>query len=152
MADILEIVKEQAQPQINVEKIRGLCSKKNVWDHFGVDKGDFFNLSDVKQRQLTSKFCFDHVNNAANQQSIDESISNIIKKSDGINLTKVDQTGNNRTEMSISAEKKKDEKKPKSVTMWEYNRFFLDECSNFNLEKANMPENTLFYVNQGYLS
>ena len=29
-------------------------------------------------------------------------------------------------------------------------QLFLDECYNFNLEKANMPENTLFYRNQGY--
>ena len=28
--------------------------------------------------------------------------------------------------------------------------FFADECCDFSLEKANLPENTLFYVNQGY--
>ena len=53
MADILDIAKDQAQrhgqPQINVEKLRDLCSKKNVWDHFRIEKEDFFNLSYAKQ-------------------------------------------------------------------------------------------------------
>ena len=148
MADILDIVKGQHQQQkINSDKLRDLFSKKNVWGHFNINRKDFFNFSDERQRQLTSKFYFDNQN-----QSIDESITNIIKNSDGVNLTKIYQNDNNRTEMSILTEKKRDEKKPKSVTMWENNGSFLDECCNFNLEKANMPENTLFYVNQGYLT
>ena len=36
--------------------------------------------------------------------------------------------------------------------MWVNNGFFANECCNFSLEKANLPENTLFYVNQGYQS
>ena len=36
--------------------------------------------------------------------------------------------------------------------MWTRNGFFTDECCDSSLEKANMPENTLFYVNQGYQS
>ena len=158
MADILDIVKEQAQchaqPQINVEKLRDLCSEKNVWDHFRIEKEDFFNLSYAKQRQLTSRFYFDNGNNSADNQHqlIDESIGNIIKNSDGINFTKVYQNGNNRTEMSISAEKKKDEKKRKLLPCGKTMGFFLDECCNFNLGKANLSKNTLFYVNQGYLT
>ena len=38
------------------------------------------------------------------------------------------------------------------VTMWARNGFFGDECSDLSLEKANLPENTLFYVNQGHQS
>ena len=54
--------------------------------------------------------------------------------------------------MSLSTTKNSGEKKSKSVTMWSRNGFFADECCNFSLEKANLPENTLFYVNQGYQS
>ena len=36
--------------------------------------------------------------------------------------------------------------------MWTRNGFFADECCDFSLKKANMSENTLFYVNQGYQS
>ena len=53
--------------------------------------------------------------------------------------------------MSIST-KKEDKKKPTAITIWTYDGFFQGECSNFNLEIANLPENTLFYVNEGYIS
>ena len=36
--------------------------------------------------------------------------------------------------------------------MWKTNSFFADESCDFSIEKANMPENTLFYVNHGYQS
>ena len=114
MADILNIIKGNSR-QINMDKLADLCSKKNVWDHFKMTKKDFFDLSDSNQRQLTSKFFFGNVDN---QSSIDESISNI-RNSDGVNLTKIFDNGTNRTEMSISTEKKQiDEKKPKSTNMW----------------------------------
>ena len=32
------------------------------------------------------------------------------------------------------------------------NEFFKDVRLDLNLEKVNMPENTLFYINQGFLS
>ena len=141
MADILNIIKDNSR-QINMEKLAYLCSKKNVSDHFKMTKNDFFDLSDSNQRQLTSKFYFDHVDN---QPSIDESISNIINNSDGVNLTKIFDNGTNRTEMSISTEKKEsDEKKLKSTNMWKNNDFFQGDCSNFKLEKVNLPENTFF--------
>ena len=43
-------------------------------------------------------------------------------------------------------------KKTKSVSMWKDFGFFGSEICEFNIEKVNMPENTLFYVNQGYQS
>ena len=145
MADILNLIKGNLR-QINMEKLAGLCSKRNVWDHFKMSKKDFFDLSDSNQRQLTSKFYFDNVDN---QPSIDESISNIIKNSDGVNLTKIFDNGNNRTEMSISTEKKQSEKKPKSTSIWKNDGFFQGDCGNFKLKKTNLPENTLFLRQSG---
>ena len=145
MADILNVIKGNSR-QINMDKLADLCSKKNVWDHFEMSKEDLFDLSASNQRQLASKFYFDNVDN---QPSI--SISNIIKNSDGVNLTKIFDNENNRTQMSISTEKNQDEKKLKSTTMWKNDGFFQGDCSNFKLEKVNLPENTLFYMNQGYL-
>ena len=151
MANVLDIVKGKEQQQINLNKLRELCSKKNVWDHFGLDKEDFLNLSESNQTQLTSKFYFDNVNSTAQQPPIHASIGSIINNSDSISLKKVYENGDNRTEMSLSTTKK-DEKKTNSVTMWANNGFFADECCDFSLEKANLPENTLFYMNQGYQS
>ena len=149
MANNLDIVKGQEQQQINVNKLGELCSKKNVWDDFGLDKENFLKLSKPKQTQLTSTFYFENVNNTAQHQAIDASIGSIINNSDGISLKKVSENGDNRTEMSLSTTKK-DEKKPTSVTMWKNNGLFSDECCDFSLEKANLTENILFYVNQGY--
>ena len=36
--------------------------------------------------------------------------------------------------------------------MWANNGFFADKCCDFSPEKANLLENTLFYVNQEYQS
>ena len=192
----MNIIKSNSR-QINMDKLADLCRKKNVWDHFKMSKEDFFDLSDPNQKQLTSKFYFDNVDNQPsidesisniiknsdgvnltkifdnvdNQPSIDESISDIIKNSDGVNLTKIfdnvdnqpsiDESisdiiknsdgvkstkifdnENNRTQMSISTEKKQDEKKLKSTTMWKNDGFFRGD---------DLPQNNLFYVNQGYL-
>ena len=36
--------------------------------------------------------------------------------------------------------------------VWKNNGFFKDIKPGLNLEKVNMPENTLYYVNQSFLS
>ena len=72
MANVLVIARGNEQQQTNVNKLRRLCSKRNVWDYFGLGK-DFLNLSDAKQTQLTNKFCFENVNNTQQQESIDAS-------------------------------------------------------------------------------
>ena len=85
MADILGIIKGNQQ-KISLDKLAALCSKKNVWYHFDMRRNFFFELSDKKQRQLTSKFYF---NCTSYQPTLDERISDEIKKTDGLNLTKV---------------------------------------------------------------
>ena len=76
MTNILDIVRGNEQLQINVNKLRELCSKTNIWDYFGLGKEDFLNLSDSKQSQLTSKFHFENVNKTQ-QESIHTSIGSI---------------------------------------------------------------------------
>ena len=51
--------------------------------------------------------------------------------------------------MSISTNKNQDKKKAKSVNFWKNDGFFQGGKNYLKLEKANLPENTLFYVNQG---
>ena len=143
MADILDVIKG-SQKKINIEKLSALCSKKNVWDYFDIEREDFFELSKKPQLELTSEFYFDHVRRAP---TIDDSIIHAISSSDGLNLKKV--YDGDKTEMSIETSSG-DKKKSKTVNMWSYGGFFLGNCANFNIEKANLPENTLMYVNQGY--
>ena len=149
MANILGIVTQQ-QETFDEKKLRELCSRKNVWDDFGLDREDFLNLSEEKQLRLTAKFYFEIVNKS--KDAIDSSIRTAIQNSNRINIKKVFENGNDRTEMSLSIVSQSEEKKPNSVPMWKNNGFFADECCDFSIEKVNMPENTLFYVNQGYQS
>ena len=115
-----------------------------------MDREDFLNLSEGKQLQLTTKFYFENVNKS--KDATDSSIGTAIQNSNGISIKKIFESGNNRTEMSLSTDSPPEEKKPKSVLMWKNNGFFTDECCDFSMEKVNMSENTLFYVNQGYQS
>ena len=82
-------------------------------------------------------------------RGIDFSIGKALQNSSGINLTKITENAGARTEMSLSTSSLE---KPKSVNMWKDFGFFGSEICEFNIEKVNMPENTLFYVNQGYQS
>ena len=150
IANILGIVTQQ-QETIDENKFRELRSRKNVWDHFGLDREDFLNHSEEKQLRLTAKFYFKNILSRS-KDAIDSSIGTAIQNSNGINIKKVFENGNDRTGMSLSTVPQSEEKKPKSVPMWKNNGFFLDECCDFSIEKVNMPKNTLFYENQGYQS
>ena len=55
-----------------------------------------------------------------------------------------------RTEMTISTEKEQGTRN--SVDLWKKNGFFCSQVCDFFLEKANLPENTISYQDQGYLS
>ena len=82
--------------------------------------------------------------------SINLSIGNAVQNSSEINETKITENNGVRTEMSLLTNTS--EKKPKSVSMWKDFGFFGSKICEFNIEKVNMPENTPFYVNQGYKS
>ena len=47
MANLLNIANQQQAP-IDEDKLRILCSRQNVWDHFGLDREVFSVLSDAK--------------------------------------------------------------------------------------------------------
>ena len=147
MSRFLDIVQQEAT--MDEDKLRALCSQKNIWDYFGIEKDTFLNLSEAKKMQLTKKFYFENVD-FSTARGIDSSIGNALQNSSGINLTKITENDGMRTEMSLST--KTSEKKPKSVSMWKDFGFFSSKICEFNIEKVNMPENTLFYVNQGYQS
>ena len=50
MADILDVIKgSQKKKKINLEKLKDLRSKKNVWDYFDIERENFFELSTNRQ-------------------------------------------------------------------------------------------------------
>ena len=144
MADLLDIISFQhQQTNINLEKLNRLCLKKNVWDLFNITRAEFFELSDNKQQDLISRFYFDHFNDL---HSTDDSIGEIIKNSDGSSFKEVNGDASNKTEKKFKStsyeckstsyelksafqlnSKQKDEKTPKSPTMWAQR--YLNFCS-----------------------
>ena len=106
------------------------------------------NLSEAKKIQPTKKFYFENIS-FPTSRGIDFSIEKALQNSSGINLTKITENAGARTEISLSTSSLE---KPKIVNMWKDFGFFGSEICEFNIEKVNMPENTLFYVNQGYQS
>ena len=88
---------------------------------------------------------------SSSKLNIDSSIGSAIQNSMGLSMTKIIESSNDRTEMTISTNATK-EKTVKSINMWKNHGFFGTESCDFSMEKANMPENTIYYINQGYQS
>ena len=141
MANLFDAISDNSQV-INRATLAGLHNQKYLWDYFGFTKSDFVALSHSQKDGLLSKFCFDHIKGGF----IDASISSRIKGSDEIHITKV----HDGSKMEMQVEASSYEKTLKQVNLWVRQGFFLGECSNFNIPKANLPVNTVFYVNQGY--
>ena len=150
MAKILGIANQQQTQIIDEEKLKIFCSQKNVWDHFGLDRDVFSMLPQDKQMQLVRKFYIDHLPRS-NAFSVDSSIGSAIRNSAGLSMKKVTENGDDRTELSVSTVNNSEEKK-KNVFLWKMFGYFGSESCSFSIEKANLPENTIFYVNQGYQS
>ena len=107
--------------------------------------------------QLLRKFHFNLVptlsTSAMNTSSsqIDSSIGSAIKNSSRISMTKVIENGAGRSEFTISTAQNEEGAK-KSINLWPNFGYFGTVSCDFSIEKANIPENTIFYVNQGYQS
>lgn len=152
MANLLGIV-NQSQTPIDEEKLRLLCAKQNIWDHFGLDREDFSSLSEAKQLQMIRKIYFDLLPTFSRSKAfdIDLSIGSTTQKSAGLTMTKVIENGEDRSEMTVSTVNP-EEKPKKNISLWENFWYFSTESRDFSIEKANLPENTVFYINQGYQS
>ena len=80
--------------------------------------------------------------------AIDSGILNTVQQSSKLSMTKVLE--NVRMETTISAER--EPQKKNSPDLWKKNGFFSSQVCDFSIEKVNLPEMTIFYVNQGCLS
>ena len=92
------------------------------------------------------------VSREKNCLSIDMNFLAAVKDSSKVTMTKT-YDGRYLTEASITAEKKSGVKRPRT-DIWPHNGFLKKNCrcDDCCLPKANMPEPTILYLNQGYLS
>ena len=157
MAHLLHIVKQQQQALIDKEKLRIPYLQHNIWDNFGISRKEFSVFPEAKQLQFLRKFYFDlapslvtSAMNLTTSSHIDLSIGCAIQNSSSITMTKVIENGADRSELTVSAQNEEIVKK--SVNLWPNFGYFGTEPCDFAIEKANLTENTIFYVNQGYQS
>ena len=52
--------------------------------------------------------------------------------------------GKDKVEMKISTTNED------TIFLWDKPGYFQNDLVDFSIEKTNLPENTLFYLNQGY--
>ena len=75
------------------------------------------------------------------------SIGSAIRNASGLTMRNVIESGDEKTDRTLNSEEEKIEK---SFNLWENFGYFGTESCDFSIEKANLPENTIFYINQGY--
>ena len=57
-SNLLNIVYQESQP-IDEEKLRFLCTKHNIWDHFKMSKSRYASFSDDEKMQMLKRFYTD---------------------------------------------------------------------------------------------
>ena len=64
-------------------------------------------------------------------------------------MRKVIESRDDRTEVTVDTPNS-EERVKKSFNLWENLGYFDTESCDFSMEKANLPENTIFYISQAY--
>ena len=59
-SNLLSIVYQESQP-IEEEKLKFICTKHNIWDHFKMSKTEYASFSDDEKMQMLKRFYTDLV-------------------------------------------------------------------------------------------
>ena len=86
--------------------------------------------------------------NVSKSTEIDIGISQAVRDSSKISMTKNIFEG--RVETTLTAEKASF--KRNTTDVWENYRYFNQQTCDFSIEKANLPEMRILYINQAYQS
>lgn len=84
--------------------------------------------------------------------SNDNSISDAIKRSGDISLTKNIALPERNTETTIAATKFENGHVKNTTCVWPEYGLLKEQPFDFHTDKENIPENSIIYVNQGYLT
>lgn len=149
MAAYLSNIANLTPKSIDEEKLKVLCAKHNVWDYFGVSRDEFGSKSESEQVMLLKKFYYElepTIFNVPAHSNIDNSISKSIENSSNLTMAKIiENEAGNRSEVTVSSSKNNEKKK--LVNLWPELGYFKHVSCDFSIEKTNLPENTIFYIN-----
>ena len=126
MSSILGIVQQQQQTSIDEDKLQVLCVEKMSGIILDWTGKIFKNLSEAKQLQLVRKFYFENLSSSS-KTNIESSIRSAIQNSTGLTMTKIVESGNDRTEMTLSNNATTVDKSVKCINMWKNHGFFGTE-------------------------
>ena len=126
MSSILGIVQQQQQTSIDEDKLQVLCVEKMSGIILDWTGKIFKNLSEAKQLQLVRKFYFENLSSSS-KTNIESSIRGAIQNSTGLTMTKIVESGNDRTEMTLSNNATTVDKSVKCINMWKNHGFFGTE-------------------------
>ena len=129
-----------------LEKHYGSTGKKNFFVWFGLSGEPFSLLSDFWSDIFLVLFlAMQHTRST----EIDSGFSQAIRDSNKISMTKT-IFSDNRVETAITA--KKTSFKSNTIDVWPDYGYFKQQPCDFGIEKEHFPENSIFYLNQGYQS
>ena len=55
--NVLNIAESSQEIQIDKEKLRFICSKVNIWDHFRISKSEYVSLNSDEKLKMVKEFC-----------------------------------------------------------------------------------------------
>ena len=55
-SNLLSIAETSQEIQIDEEKLRHICSRVNVWDHYGISRSQYVSLSDDEKLKMLKGF------------------------------------------------------------------------------------------------
>ena len=55
-ASLLNIMEDYQEIEIDEAKLRLICSKYNIWDHFGITRGNYVRLGEAEKLQMLKGF------------------------------------------------------------------------------------------------
>ena len=55
-ANLLSIAETSQEIEIDEEKLIFICSKANVWDHFGISRSQYFSLGNDEKLKMLKGF------------------------------------------------------------------------------------------------
>ena len=56
-SNLISIVETSQEIQVDNEKLRYICSKVNIWDHYGISRSQYVSLSDPDKMKMLKGFC-----------------------------------------------------------------------------------------------
>ena len=115
-SNLLSIVRQESKP-IDEEKLRIICTKRNIWDHFRMSREHFSSTAEHEQMRMLHRFYNDPepVYFAQNKTSVDSSISENIKNSTKMTMAKVIEDRRGRSEIEVTVDKDQEKKRSKTL-------------------------------------